>query len=72
MPGLQVWYEHENQIGEGCMKKHKMDPKLVAALEPWEIAYIAKHFKVSAQTVRKYVKLLGRSRKKLYAELKKI
>lgn len=54
------------------MKKRRMDPKLVAALEPWEIAYIAKHFKVSQQTVRQYVKLLGRSRRKLYAELRKL
>lgn len=52
------------------MKKHKkMDPYLVSK-QPWEIAYIASKFKVSAKTVRRILKAVGRSRQKVYAALR--
>lgn len=52
------------------MKKHrKMDPYLVSK-QPWEIAYIGQKFKVSAQTVRRILKAVGRSRQKVYAVLR--
>jgi hypothetical protein len=51
-------------------KKRKMDPKLVAAKQRAEIAYIAKKAKCRAATVRSVVKEVGRSRVKVYAKLR--
>lgn len=52
------------------MKKHrKMDPYLVSQ-QKWELAYIARKFGASIQTVRRIVKAVGRSRQKVYATLR--
>lgn len=52
------------------MKKHrKMDPYLVSK-QKWEISYIASKFRVSAATVRRILKAVGRSRQKVYAILR--
>lgn len=49
-----------------------MDPKLVAAKQRGEVAYIAKRFKCSQKTVRDVQKKVGRSRGKVYAALKEL
>lgn len=52
------------------VKNHKMDPYLVSN-QPWEIKYIADKFKLSTDLVRKVKKEVGRSRQKIYNELRK-
>jgi hypothetical protein len=49
--------------------RKKMDPALVS-WQPWEIAFIAKKYNVGVKLVRSFKKKVGRSRKKLYAELR--
>ena len=52
------------------MKKHrKMDPYFVS-LQKWEVAYIAKKFGASVQTVRRIIKAVGKSRQKVYLTLR--
>ena len=53
-------------------KKQKMDPKLVAAKQRFEIAYIAKKAKCKTSTVRRVVSEVGRSRTKVYAALRSL
>lgn len=50
-------------------KSRKMDSKLVAAKQPHEIAYESKKSKKSRATVRRVVKKVGRSRRKVRAAL---
>lgn len=50
-------------------KSPKVDRKLVASLDPSEISYIAKTYKVPVKDVRKAAKNT-RSRKKVYAALR--
>ncbi len=51
-------------------KKKKMDGKLVSK-QPHELKYTAKDNKVSQKKVRAAKKAVGRSRKKIEAELRK-
>jgi len=51
-------------------KKKKQDPKLVAGSQAYEINYIHKRFSVPLKIVREAVKKVGRSRAKVYAELR--
>lgn len=51
-------------------KKRRQDPKLVAAKQKSEINYIAKTFKIPVKVVREVVKHIGRSRVKVYVELR--
>lgn len=53
-------------------KSKKMDKKLVARLDPSEINYIAKTYKIPVKDVRKAAKDAGRSRKKVYAKLREM
>lgn len=50
------------------MKRRKMDPRLVS-MQKWEIAYIARKFGFRASTVKRVIKAVGRSRRKVYATL---
>lgn len=53
------------------MKRRKMDPHLVS-MQKHEIAYIASKFSVKPAAVRRVVEKTGRSRKKVYAALRKM
>ena len=50
----------------------KMDPKLGAPLQNHEMQRVARKFRLSLADVRKVVERVGRSRKKVYAELRKL
>lgn len=50
-------------------KRHKMDPRLIST-QKHELTYIADKFGVSINTVKRAIKLIGRSRRKVYAELR--
>jgi hypothetical protein len=48
-------------------KSRKMDKKLVASKQKWEVSYIIKKFKsISKEKLLSFVKQAGRSRVKLY------
>lgn len=51
------------------MKRHKMDPRLVSR-QKWEIYYIAHKFGVTTREVLAAISRVGRSRRKVYAELR--
>lgn len=51
--------------------KKKQDPKLVAAKQKHEISYISKRHKIPMAVVAAATKKVGRSRAKVYAELRK-
>jgi len=51
-------------------KSPKQDPKLIAAKQKYEIGYISKRHKIPVKVVREVVKRIGRSRAKVYAELR--
>lgn len=53
-------------------KPQRQDPKLVAAKQKHEINYIAKHYKIPVKVVREAVKKVGRSKAKVYAELRSL
>lgn len=46
-----------------------MDPRLVS-MQKHEIAYIARKFGASIQVVKRIIKAVGRSRRKVYAILR--
>ena len=52
-------------------KRGKADRSKVAGGEKYEVAYVAKKFGVSQETVRKVQKAVGPSRAKVYEALKK-
>ena len=52
-------------------KRGKQDRDKVAGGEPYEIAYVAKKFGVSEDTVKQVQQSVGPSRDKVYAELEK-
>ena len=53
------------------MKHKKMDPNFVSS-EKWEIAYIAKKFDISVGLVRDVKKMVGKSRRRIYAYLRAV
>jgi len=53
-------------------KRGKQDRAKVARLQKYEIYYLAHKYHVSPETVRDVVKLVGNSRKKVVAEIKKV
>ena len=61
----------DTTYGETKSKQIKQDPKLVSG-ELYEIKHIAEAFGCSAAVVRAIRKVFGISRKKVYAELKKL
>jgi hypothetical protein len=52
-------------------KKTKADGKLIAAKQPYEVAYVAKKANVSVKAATTAIKAAGPSRKKVMEKLKK-
>ena len=52
-------------------RKLAADRRLVASNEAYEVAHVAKKFGVSTRTVRAIRALVGPSRRKVYAELRR-
>ena len=50
----------------------KMDRKLVASMEDYEVKYLAQKHKVTQKSVKEAVAKVGNSRNKVEAELKKL
>lgn len=50
------------------MPTQKMDPKLVSS-QPWEMAYLHKKYKISLEILATVKAKVGRSRRKIVAEL---
>lgn len=54
------------------MAKHKkLDPNFVSK-QKWEIAYVAKKFDCNTETVLRALNFSGKSRRKLYSELREL
>jgi Mor family transcriptional regulator len=53
-------------------RSSKADRARVSASQPSEVYYVAQKYRVSAETVRKVIKRVGNSRKKVYAALDKM
>lgn len=59
-------------MADSKRKRGKSDRSKISGKEPYEVYYVARKFGVSADTVRKVVKRVGNSRKKVYAALDKM
>ncbi len=51
------------------MKRRKMDPRLVS-MQKHELAYIRDKFRLPIAIIRRVIKKVGRSRIRVYAELR--
>jgi len=59
-------------MADSKRKRGKADRSRVSGSEPYEDYYVARKYGVSADTVRKVIKRVGNSRKKVYAALDKM
>jgi hypothetical protein len=59
-------------MADNRKKRGKADRARVSGSEPHEVYYVAHKYGVSADTVRKVIKKVGNSRKKVYAALEKM
>jgi len=59
-------------MADSKRKRGKTDRSRVSRSEPYEVYYVARKYGVSADTVRKVIKRVGNSRKKVYAALEKM
>lgn len=59
-------------MADSKRKRGKSDRSKISGKESYEVYYVARKFGVSADTVRKVVKRVGNSRKKVYAALDKM
>jgi Mor family transcriptional regulator len=59
-------------MADSKRKRGKADCSRVSGSEPYEVYYVARKYGVSADTVRKVIKRVGNSRKKVYAALEKM
>jgi Mor family transcriptional regulator len=59
-------------MADSKKKKSNADRARVSASEPYEVYYVARKYKVSADTVRKVIKKVGNMRTKVYAALEKM
>ena len=59
-------------MADSKKKRGKADRDRVSGSEPYEVYYVARKYGVSADTVRKVIKRVGNSRKKIYAALEKM
>ena len=59
-------------MADSKRKRGKADRSRVSGSEPYEVYYVARKFGVSADTVRKVIKRVGNSRKKVYAAIEKM
>jgi hypothetical protein len=62
----------EITMADSKQTRGKADRARVSGSQPSEVYYVAKKYGVSADTVRKVIKRVGNSRKKVYAALEKI
>ena len=58
-------------MADSKRKRGKSDRSRVSGSEPYEVYYVARKFGVSADTVRKVIKRVGNSRKKVEDKLGK-
>jgi len=58
-------------MADSKKKRGKADRSRVSGKEPYEVYYVARKFRVSADVVRAVIKRIGNSRKKVYAALAK-
>ena len=59
-------------MADNKKKRGKADRARVSGSEPSEVKYVARKYGVSSDTVRKVIKRVGNSRKKVYAALEKM
>lgn len=59
-------------MADNTKKRGKADRARVSGSEPYEVYYVARKYGVSADAVRKVIKRVGNSRKKVYAALEKM
>jgi hypothetical protein len=53
-------------------KRGKADRARISGSQPYEVYYVARKYGVGADIVRKVIKRVGNSRKKVYAALEKM
>ena len=59
-------------MADSKKKRGKADRARVSGSEPYEVTYVARKYGVSADTVRKVIKRVGNSRKRIYAALERM
>ena len=59
-------------MADSKQKRGRADRGRVSGSQRSEVSYVAKKFGVSAEAVRRVIKRVGNSRKKVYAALSKI
>jgi len=59
-------------MADSRKKRGKADRAKISGKEPYEVYYVARKYGVSADTVRKVIKRVGNTRKKVYATLEKM
>ena len=59
-------------MADSRKKRGKADRAKISGKEPYEVYYVARKYGVSADSVRKVIKRVGNSRKKVYATLEKM
>jgi Mor family transcriptional regulator len=59
-------------MADSKQKRGKSDRAKISGKEPYEVYYVARKYGVSADTVRKVIKRVGNTRKKVYAALEKM
>jgi hypothetical protein len=59
-------------MADSKKKRGKADRARVSGSQPSEVYYVATKYGVTADTVRKVIKRVGNSRKKVYAALEKM
>lgn len=73
------FYEHPNKdfmravlndFKNNIMKTKKQDPRLVAERQRYELYYISGKYHIPLEDVKRAVKAVGRSRKKVYSWLR--
>ena len=58
-------------MADSKKKRGKSDRSRISGKEPYEVYYVARKYGVSADAVRKVIKRVGNTRKKVYAALEK-
>lgn len=59
-------------MADSKSNRGKADRARISTTERYEVAYVARKFGVPAETVRKVIKKVGNTRKKVYAALEKM
>jgi hypothetical protein len=59
-------------MADNKSNRGKRDRARISASEPYEVYYVARKYRVSADTVRKTIKKVGNTRVKVYAALEKM